>query len=127
LEDYDLDISRAAVLAALGRLQEAATIHLAEGRMLEAIRLLLEDEKDQGAICRGHECLLEGLWKHLSFGVKYTEGAKDIERLLEFASNSKLSLVDSSASDEVCCSKHSSIVLTFFDSWQCFKLLHPVI
>lgn len=103
MEDYDLDVSRAAVLAGLGRLQEAATIHLAEGRMLEAIRLLLEDGKDQGAIRRGHECLLEGLWKHLSFGVKYTEGARDIKRLLEFASNSKLSLVDSSASDQVCC------------------------
>lgn len=101
LEDYDLDISRAAVLAGLGRLQEAATIHLAEGRMLEAIRLLLEDGKDQGAIRRGHECLLEGLWKHLSFGVKYTEGARDIKPLLEFASNSKLSLVDSSASDQL--------------------------
>ena len=103
MEDYDLDVSRAAVLAGLGRLQEAATIHLAEGRMLEAIRLLLEDGKDQGAIRRGHECLLEGLWKQLSFGVKYTERTRDIERLLEFASNSKLSLVDSSASDQVCC------------------------
>lgn len=101
LEDYDLDVSRAAVLKELGRYKEAGEIHLAEGRTFEAIQLFLMDDDDQYAVRRGHACILQGLWRHLSFAVKAKDGGEDAIRLLELASNVKLTSTDPVVNDEV--------------------------
>jgi hypothetical protein len=68
-EDYDLDIARATLLEKAGRTLEAAELHLAEGRTLEGIELLLNDTTNEAALLRGQECVLHGLWHCLSFGV----------------------------------------------------------
>jgi hypothetical protein len=101
LEDYDLDVSRAAVLKELGRYKEAGDIHLAEGRTLEAIQLFLIDDNDQYAVRRGHICILQGLWKHLSFSVKAQDGGAEAIQLLELASKVKLTSTDTGVNDEV--------------------------
>lgn len=101
LEDYDLDVSRAAVLKELGRYREAGDIHLAEGRTLEAIQLFLIDDDDQHTVQRGHACILQGLWRHLSFGVKVQDGGAEAIQLLELASKVKLTSTDTVINDEV--------------------------
>jgi hypothetical protein len=102
LEDFDLDISRAAVLEKLHKYEAAAEIHLREGRTLEAIRLFLIDENNQAAIQRGNVCILQGLWEHVSFGVKKFCKPEEVARLLTLASKIKSSdLLDTAAVDEV--------------------------
>lgn len=101
LEDYDLDVSRAAVLKKLGRYKEAGDIHLAEGRTLEAIQLFLIDDDDQYAVRRGHDCILQGLWRHLSFGVEVRDGGAEAIQLLELASKVKPTSTNNAVNDEV--------------------------
>jgi hypothetical protein len=101
LEEYNLDISRAAVLKELGRYKEAGEIHLAEGRTLEAIQLFLIDDNDQDTVRRGHDCILQGLWRHLSFAVKVQGGGAEAIQLLELASEVKLTSTDTMVNDEV--------------------------
>ncbi|KAJ3514932.1 hypothetical protein NLJ89_g2078 [Agrocybe chaxingu] len=88
LEDFDLDVSRAALLENLGRFREAAEVHLDEGRTLDAIRLFLMDENED-SILRGQDCIVRGLWEHASFGVNLSERKEEVARLLALASNSK--------------------------------------
>lgn len=102
LEDFDLDISKAAVLEKLHRYDDAAEIHLREGRTLEAIRLLLMDRNNQTAIQRGNACILRGLWEHVSFGVKKFCRPEEVSQLLTLASKIKSSdLLEAAAVDEV--------------------------
>ena len=102
LEDFDLDVSRAAVLEKLHKYEEAAEIHLLEGRTLEAIRLFLMDENNQAVIQRGNTCILQGLWENLSFGVKRSRKPEEVTRLLALASKIKSSdLLEAAAVDEV--------------------------
>ncbi|KAF8955734.1 hypothetical protein BDZ97DRAFT_1926448 [Flammula alnicola] len=80
LEDFDLDVSRAALLEKLGKFQDAADIHFAEGRTLEAIRL----------------------WEKASFGVKSLDRIEEVVRLLALASKVKsLGMLDSIDTDEL--------------------------
>ena len=103
LENFDLDVSRAAVLEKLHKYEEAAEIHLLEGRTLEAIRLLLMDVNNQAAILRGNACILQGLWEHLSFGMKRFNKPEEVARLLALASKIKSSdLLEAASVDEVC-------------------------
>ena len=103
LEDFDLDVSRAALLEGMGRYEEAADIHLTEGRTLEAIRLLLKDETSQTAVRRGRLCILQGLWEIASFGAKISGHLEEAQRLLDLASSVKTTgEVDSVVVDEVC-------------------------
>ncbi|KDR84732.1 hypothetical protein GALMADRAFT_260438 [Galerina marginata CBS 339.88] len=102
LEDFDLDVSRAALLEQLGKYHEAADIHLAEGRTLEAIRLLLSDDCDQNSVRRGNECILHGLWDKISFTMKDLGQIEDVVRLLDLASRVKPSgTLDSVVTDEL--------------------------
>jgi hypothetical protein len=111
LEEYDLDISRAAVLEELGRYKEAGDIHLAEGRILEAIQLFLMNNDDQYTVRRGHACILQGLWRHLSFAVKVQDGGAEATKLLNLASKVKLTSTDIVVNDEVCpCLQSTSTV-----------------
>ncbi|KAF8807162.1 hypothetical protein BYT27DRAFT_7189247 [Phlegmacium glaucopus] len=102
LEDFDLDISRAAVLEKLRKYEDAAEIHLLEGRTLEAIRLFLMDGSNQAAIQRGNGCILQGLWEHVSFGVKKFFKPEEVARLLALAAKIKSSdLLEAAAVDEL--------------------------
>ena len=73
-----LDGYYAAALAQLGRHQEAAEIHMAEGRTLEAIKVLLDDEENNESKRRASDCILQGLWESTSFSRKI----KDTDALL---------------------------------------------
>jgi hypothetical protein len=101
LEEYDLDVSRAAVLKELGRYKEAGDIHLSKGRTLEAIQLFLLDGDDQDTVRRGHACILQGLWRHLSFSVKVQDGGEEAIQFLELASKVELTSTDTVVTDEV--------------------------
>lgn len=70
MEDYGFDFARADLLEKAGKLVDAAELHLAEGRTIKAINLLLKDDKDERALPRAASYVLEGLWKCLSFGIK---------------------------------------------------------
>jgi hypothetical protein len=90
------------VLEKLHKYEEAAEIHLLEGRTLEAIRLFLMDVHNQVAIQRGNACILQGLWEHLSFGMKMFDKPEEVDRLLALASKIKSSdLLEAAAVDEV--------------------------
>ena len=89
------------MLENLHKYEEAAEIHLLEGRTLEAIRLFLMDVNNQAAIQRGNACILQGLWEHLSFGMKRFN-KPEVARLLVLASKIKSSdLLEAAAIDEV--------------------------
>ncbi|RXW11436.1 hypothetical protein EST38_g14419, partial [Candolleomyces aberdarensis] len=62
-----LDDCHAAVLAELGRHQEAAEVHMAEGRTMEAIDALLDDEENEESKRLANDCILQGLWENTSF------------------------------------------------------------
>ncbi|KAH9910160.1 uncharacterized protein B0H18DRAFT_516086 [Fomitopsis serialis] len=69
MDKRGLDIARAMLLEQLGRLTDAAQVHLDEGRMADAIPLLLQDRGNPEAARRAAFSLLEGLRCRLSFGV----------------------------------------------------------
>jgi hypothetical protein len=81
-----LDDCHAAVLAELGRRQEAAEIHLAEGRTMEAIATLLDDEENEESKRRANDCILQGLWESTSFSQKIKDTDTDALRFLGLAS-----------------------------------------
>lgn len=87
MEDYGFDVARATLLERDGRLTEAAELHLVEGRLLQAIELLMQDWENENSRQRAEECILSGLWGYLSFGVTPKEGYEqsDLGRLLEAA------------------------------------------
>ena len=66
MENYGFDIARVALLEQYGRFEEAAEIHLKEGRTVQAVRLFLKDSSSQMKK-RAESSLLHGLWLHLSF------------------------------------------------------------
>ncbi|KJA29102.1 hypothetical protein HYPSUDRAFT_32443 [Hypholoma sublateritium FD-334 SS-4] len=101
LEDFDLDVSRASLLENLGKFGDAADIHLAEGRTLDAIRLLLMDKDNEHSIRRGYHCILQGLWEKVSYGVKGLDRIEQVVRLLKLASSLKFSDVESLDIDEL--------------------------
>lgn len=86
MEDYDLDVSRAALLEQLGKFSDAAKIHLEEGRISEAIRLYLKDSLHEESLLLGIECILQGLWEKASFGVKSLGQIQEVVDLLNQAS-----------------------------------------
>ena len=116
LEDFDLDDSRALLLENLGKFGDAADIHLAEGRTLEAIRLLLMDKDNEHSIRRGYHCILQGLWEKVSYGVKGLDRIEQVVQLLKLASSLKFSVIDSLDTDEVRASSISLARLTLLPS-----------
>jgi hypothetical protein len=69
VEDYDLDVAKATLLQQTQRHAEAAEVHIVEGRSVEGIRIFLEHLADENCARRGVICVIQALWKHLSFGV----------------------------------------------------------
>ena len=72
MDDYGLDSARASFLEDMGRYAEAAELHFAEGRTLEALRLLVLDRTNDASMKRAFQYLLEGFWSHLSCGLSIT-------------------------------------------------------
>ncbi|KAF8895020.1 hypothetical protein CPB84DRAFT_1782432 [Gymnopilus junonius] len=102
LEDFDLDVSRAALLEKLGKFYEAADIHLFEGRTLEAIRLLLIDQDNLDSVRRANDCILHGLWEKVSFSMKGLDQIDGVPQLLALASKVRQSsMLDSVVADEL--------------------------
>ena len=69
MEDYGFQVARADLLEKAGRLHDAAELHLSEGRAIKAIELFAKDAQSEVSRRRAEECLLNGLWRHLSLGV----------------------------------------------------------
>ncbi|KAK0440419.1 uncharacterized protein EV420DRAFT_1650550 [Desarmillaria tabescens] len=88
LEERDLDIALADLLEKEGRLSEAAELHYSEGRKEEAIKLFLAQTENKDALRRAQECILEELWRKISFGVDPNVIRSDaaVSRLLDFSS-----------------------------------------
>ena len=130
LEDFDLDFSKAAVLENLGKFQDAAEIHLAEGRTTEAIRLFLIDKGNEESIARGRTCILQGLWEKASFNTRGLNRSEEVVELLKLASNfsaQSKAIVDPVVNDEV------GVRISFLNlqvstyplnSWKCSRQLH---
>lgn len=91
MEDYGFDVARAALLESSGRFAEAAELHLEEGHPLQAIRLFMRDWEDITSHQRAEECVLYGLWQHLSFSVIAKDGYErsDLGQLLRAANDIK--------------------------------------
>ena len=102
LEDYDLDEARATVLQSRGKALEAAEAHAKEGRVLEAVGVLLERdtptvEESRMAICY----VLAGLWKRMSFGIRFRRSDTTTTSLLRISSRLDSSLMTEGEMDEV--------------------------
>lgn len=112
LEDFDLDISKSALLEKLGNFAEAAKIHLEKGRTLQAINLFLMNPNDTISIQSGISCILRGLWEKISFGMHDINKIDGVSELLNLASKTGASnIVETSVADEV-----SSLLAIFFTS-----------
>jgi hypothetical protein len=60
------------------------------------------DVNNQAAIQRGNACILQGLWEHLSFGMKRVNKPEEVGPLLALASKFKSSdFLEVAAVDEV--------------------------
>ena len=69
MEEHGFEAPRASLLEKEGRLADAAESRLAEGDVFEAIRLFIRDQQPGRSISRAVECLLQYLWRHISYGV----------------------------------------------------------
>ncbi|KAJ7576870.1 hypothetical protein C8J56DRAFT_1171170 [Mycena floridula] len=85
LEDRDLDNARAAVLVDLGRISEAAELHLSEGRTSTAIELFLKDQNNDQSVRQATTCILQSLWSKFSFGVRPEMIDSSASEMLDFA------------------------------------------
>ncbi|KAL0068396.1 hypothetical protein AAF712_004474 [Marasmius tenuissimus] len=93
LEDRLLSGALGDVLVAAQRLDEAAELHWSEGRVIEAITLFFESQSEASSR-RAAECVLEGLWQMLSFGMRTSESNGDLLHLQRFASAVDTELLD---------------------------------
>lgn len=90
LEDFDLDVSRAALFESLGKFHDAAKIHLYEGRTSNAIQLFLKDDTNVASLHCARDCILRGLWENVSFGMKISESLTEVVgKHLNYASSLK--------------------------------------
>ncbi|RXW11576.1 hypothetical protein EST38_g14279, partial [Candolleomyces aberdarensis] len=81
-----LDDCHAAVLAELGRHQEAAEIHMVEGRTMEAIDALLDDKENESeSKRRANDWIFQGLWENTSFSRKIEDTDADALKFLQRA------------------------------------------
>ncbi|KAG6884795.1 hypothetical protein C0992_005764 [Termitomyces sp. T32_za158] len=99
LEDIDLGHVRAQVLLSLGRSVEAAALHLAEGRIQEAIPLFLQNDQDMYSMHQACLCILQGFWNNISYGV--VPDKNRVSQLIDWSSRLNLDLIDSKALNEV--------------------------
>jgi len=102
LEDYDLDEARATVLQSRGKPLEAAQAHAKEGRVLEAVRVLLESPTPSIEESRmATHYVLTGFWKCVSFGAEFHRSDAAITNLLQISSRLDSNAVTEDEVDEV--------------------------
>jgi hypothetical protein len=84
LEDRNLDLAHVDLLLLHGRNMEAAQLHLGEGRILQAVDIFLRDKDNREvSMQKAHDCILEGLWALLPFGVsRSTVNSEEVDALL---------------------------------------------
>jgi len=84
LGDRNLDLAHVDLLLLHGRNMEAAELHLGEGRILQAVDIFLRDKDNREAsMQKAHDCILEGLWALLPFGVSgSTVNSEEVDALL---------------------------------------------
>ncbi|KAL0065389.1 hypothetical protein AAF712_007595 [Marasmius tenuissimus] len=78
-EDYDLDIAKASLLEAKGDLAGAAQLHMDEGRIMEAISLLLKDKDSEASQSKAADYILDGFWGLGLFGFPSEKFARDAQ------------------------------------------------
>ncbi|KAH9931251.1 uncharacterized protein B0H18DRAFT_929734 [Fomitopsis serialis] len=83
MDDHGLDRAQVMFLEQLGRLSDAAQVHLDAGRIAEAIPLLLKDYGSADAAVKASHWLLDGLRRKLSFGIKPTSDATRSDTVLQ--------------------------------------------
>ncbi|KAL0573766.1 hypothetical protein V5O48_008193 [Marasmius crinis-equi] len=76
-EDYDLDVAKATLLEAKGDLAGAAQLHMEEGRIMDAISLLLKDKDSEASQGKAAEYILDGFWGLGLFGFSPEKFARD--------------------------------------------------
>lgn len=103
LEERDLDDVRALLLESAGRIQEAAELHLAEGRVLKAILLFLKDKDNQDSMQSANKWIVHALWQIISFGFRREDLQSDplVSSLLSAADQLRLDMVKASDYEEV--------------------------
>lgn len=101
LEERGLDVAHATLLESLGRFCDAAEVHLEEGRTFEAIKLFLRDRDNARSIRRGIECILQSLWRQVSFDVSPNEDPS-VSSLLALAAKAEASFLPENERNEVC-------------------------
>ena len=102
LEDYDLDEARATMLQSRGKPLEAAEAHAKDGRVLEAVEVLLEGdtpstEESKMAI----RYVLTGLWKRMSLGIRFCKSDAPTMALLRISLGLNPSAMTEDEADEV--------------------------
>ncbi|KAF9818488.1 hypothetical protein IEO21_02726 [Rhodonia placenta] len=75
MQEYGFHSPQAQFLESRGRLSEAAELHFTNGRTLEAISLLLADERDHSSVRRASQYILEGLWQNITLGTELQSDA----------------------------------------------------
>jgi hypothetical protein len=102
LENYDLDEARATIFKSRGKALEAAEAHAKDGRVLEAVGVLLEQEAPSTEESRMAICYaLAGLWKRMSFGVGFLQSDTITTSLLQILSRLDTSVMTEDEVDEV--------------------------
>ncbi|GBE78672.1 predicted protein [Sparassis crispa] len=105
MDDYGLDIARATLLEELGRFADAAELHLSEGRTLEAIESFSKDHGNPDSLRRASQCLLDGMWSSLCFGVtpnsELATSNNTLQKLLRLLARLDVTDLDSNMRDEV--------------------------
>lgn len=113
MDDFGLDIAQATLLEELERFADAAQLHLAEGRTLDAIKTLLRDTNTNSLqlACR---YLLDGLWRGLPLGLApRSESARantTLTELIRMSADFHVDALDERTRDEASFRKSLSIV-----------------
>ncbi|KAJ7836348.1 hypothetical protein B0H14DRAFT_2794293 [Mycena olivaceomarginata] len=82
------------------RFDDAAEVHLEEGRTFEAIKLFLRDRDNARSIRRGIECILQSLWRQVSFDVSPNEDPS-VSSLLALAAKAEASFLPENERNEL--------------------------
>lgn len=97
-----LDECHADVLIELKRYNEAADVHIKEGRTTEAIEVLVLDTGSQDSSRRANGYILQGLWQNISFAMKIEDSNAAALQLLSLACKINSDMLSPTQKDEVC-------------------------
>lgn len=105
MADRSLDLAQVDLLLLHGRKQEAAELHLAEGRILNAVDIFLDSEDSYpDASQRAISCILAGLWNLFSIGAIMTPPRiAEAQMYLQKANQLDHLALNGNERAEVCC------------------------